>query len=254
MLGMRFTFHTERSRPWLTDGTADWLWSAAEQHGIPLMVLVPGSLDVLDRIAERHPGLRLTIDHVGLNRLTAGPNVFEDLPKVCALARRPNVAVKASGMPSLSKAPYPFPDLHDPIKRLVHWIDPPFADPNTPFRGWKVLSKALFELRAGRHAAAIAVLEPPLSDNVLHADVGSTIVRALALHRSGDPATARARPARGVDRLHRGASGVSAHITAAVPFPKRRSSARPLLRGAGASRRRPRRRHCGDDRSPASRR
>jgi predicted TIM-barrel fold metal-dependent hydrolase len=124
MLGMRFTFHTERSRPWLTDGTADWLWSAAEQHGIPLMVLVPGSLDVLDRIAERHPGLRLTIDHVGLNRLTAGPNVFEDLPKVCALARRPNVAVKASGMPSLSKAPYPFPDLHDPIKRLVDAFGP----------------------------------------------------------------------------------------------------------------------------------
>ena len=124
MLGMRFTFHTERTRPWLTDGTADWLWSAAEQHGIPLMVLVPGSLDVLDRIAERHPGLRLTIDHVGLNRLTAGPNVFEDLPKVCALARRPNVAVKASGMPSLSKDPYPFPDLHDAIKRLVDAFGP----------------------------------------------------------------------------------------------------------------------------------
>jgi predicted TIM-barrel fold metal-dependent hydrolase len=124
MLGMRFTFHTERSRPWLTDGTADWLWKAAEAHGIPLMVLVPGSLDLLDRIAERHPALRLTIDHVGLNRLTAGPSVFEDLPKVCALAKRPNVAVKASGMPSLSKESYPFADLHDPIKRLVDAYGP----------------------------------------------------------------------------------------------------------------------------------
>src|SRR5207253_10728192 len=30
MLGMRFTFHTDLMRPWLTDGTADWLWAAAE--------------------------------------------------------------------------------------------------------------------------------------------------------------------------------------------------------------------------------
>src|ERR1700716_2498545 len=35
MLGMRFTFHTDLMRPWLTDGTADWLWAAAEKHGIP---------------------------------------------------------------------------------------------------------------------------------------------------------------------------------------------------------------------------
>ncbi|MGH8703272.1 MAG: amidohydrolase family protein, partial [Burkholderiales bacterium] len=56
MLGMRFTFHTARYRPWLTDGTADWLWPACERAGIPLMVLMPSSLDVLDRIAAKHPG------------------------------------------------------------------------------------------------------------------------------------------------------------------------------------------------------
>jgi len=73
MLGMRFTFHTDLQRPWLTDGTADWLWPAAEKAGIPLMVLVPGSLDVLAKIAERHPGLRLTIDHVGCVASPRGP-------------------------------------------------------------------------------------------------------------------------------------------------------------------------------------
>src|SRR5881296_4634782 len=118
MLGMRFTFHTDVSRPWLTDGTADWLWAAAERAGIPLMVLVPGSLDALARIAERHPGLRLTIDHVGLRRFTKGPGVFEDLPKVCALAKYPNVAVKASGVPSLSAERYPFRDVQPFMKTL----------------------------------------------------------------------------------------------------------------------------------------
>jgi predicted TIM-barrel fold metal-dependent hydrolase len=123
MLGMRFTFHNEHNRHLLTDGSADWLWPAAERAGIPLMVLVPGSLDVLDRIAGRHPGLKLVIDHVGLNR-AKGPRVWEDLPAVCALAKHPNVALKASGMPSLSTESYPFRDLHPHIRTLVDAFGP----------------------------------------------------------------------------------------------------------------------------------
>jgi L-fuconolactonase len=124
MLGMRFTFHNEHNRHLLTDGSADWLWPEAERHGIPLMVLVPGSLDVLDRIAATHPGLKLVIDHCGLNIRARGPRVWDDLPAVCALARRPNVAVKASGMPSLSTEPYPFRDLHPHIRTLVDAFGP----------------------------------------------------------------------------------------------------------------------------------
>jgi len=124
MLGMRFTFHNEHNRHFLTDGSADWLWPAAEKAGIPLMVLVPGALDHLDRIASKHPGLRLVIDHVGLNIRQKAPKVFEDLPAVCALAKHPNIAVKASGMPSLSTQTYPFRDLHDAIKRLVDAFGP----------------------------------------------------------------------------------------------------------------------------------
>ena len=124
MLGMRFTFHTDLQRPWLTDGTADWLWPAAEKARVPLMVLVPGSLDVLGRIAERHPGLKLTIDHVGLRRITKGAGVFEDLPKVCALAKYSNVAVKASGVPSLSAEAYPFRDVHPCMRALFDAFGP----------------------------------------------------------------------------------------------------------------------------------
>jgi predicted TIM-barrel fold metal-dependent hydrolase len=124
MLGMRFTFHTDLQRPWLTDGTADWLWPVAERAGVPLMVLVPGSLDALGRIAARHPGLTLVIDHVGLKIREKAPQVFEDLRAVCALARHPNVAVKASGMPSLSSESYPFRDLHPHIRTLVDAFGP----------------------------------------------------------------------------------------------------------------------------------
>ena len=101
---------------------ADWLWPAAEKAGVPLMVLVPGALDHLDRIAGKHPGLKLVIDHVGLNVRGKGPKVFEDLPAVCALAKHPNVAVKASGMPSLSTEPLSVPR---PARRTsARWSTP----------------------------------------------------------------------------------------------------------------------------------
>ncbi len=124
MLGMRFTFHNEHYRHLLTDGSTDWLWPAAERHGIPLMVLMPGALDALDRIAGRHPGLKLVIDHAGISLREKAPKVFEDLPKVCALARHPNVAVKASGMPSWSNEAYPFRDVQAPIRTLVEAFGP----------------------------------------------------------------------------------------------------------------------------------
>ena len=79
MLGMRFTFHTDRQRPWLTDGTADWLWPAAERAGIPLMVLVPGSLDALRRIAERHPGSSSRSITSGIDRAATDRSPFADL-------------------------------------------------------------------------------------------------------------------------------------------------------------------------------
>ena len=124
MLGMRFTFHNEHTRHFLTDGTADWLWPAAERHAIPLMVLVPGTLEHIGRIAERHPALRLVIDHAGLQVHGQAPKVFEDLPAVCALAKHANVAVKASGVAALSVQPYPFRDLHDAVRRLFDAFGP----------------------------------------------------------------------------------------------------------------------------------
>ena len=76
MLGMRFTFHNEHNRHFLTDGSADWLWPAAERAGIPLWCWCPGALEHLDRIASAHPGLKLVIDHVGLT-VVARAAVFE---------------------------------------------------------------------------------------------------------------------------------------------------------------------------------
>ena len=123
MLGMRFTFHNPANLPPLLDGSADWIWPAAERAGVPLMVGMAGHLDLLDGIAARHPGLKLTIDHFGLDR-GRGARMWDDVPAVCALARHPNVAVKVSGAPSLSQEGYPFRDVHQGLRAIVEAFGP----------------------------------------------------------------------------------------------------------------------------------
>ncbi|MEO8541445.1 MAG: amidohydrolase family protein [bacterium] len=124
MLGMRFTFHNRFNRHLLSDGSADWLWPAAEAAGIPLMVLVPGQLDVLDRLAGRYPALKFVIDHVGVSLRPNDPSVWDDLPAVCALAKHPNIAVKATGIPHWSQEQYPFRDMHPHLEQLFQAFGP----------------------------------------------------------------------------------------------------------------------------------
>jgi len=124
MLGLRFTFHTDLQRPWLTDGTADWLWPAAQQAGLPLMVFVPGSVPALDGIAARHPELRLVIDHLALGGTKKDAAAFAELPQLLMLAKRPNVAVKASALPCYSSEAYPFRGLHTYIRQVYDAFGP----------------------------------------------------------------------------------------------------------------------------------
>ncbi len=124
MLGMRFTFHRPPQKAWLSDGTADWLWPAAERAGIPLMVLPPGSLSLIDGVAERHPGLKLIIDHLAIPSGSKDEAAFAHLPELLRLAKRPNIAVKASSLPSYSSESYPYRGLHDHIHRVVDAFGP----------------------------------------------------------------------------------------------------------------------------------
>ena len=67
MPGVRFTFHTPVLRQPLLDGKFDWVWGEMEKLGIPAMVLFHHEyMDLADKVAERYPGLRLILDHLGL--------------------------------------------------------------------------------------------------------------------------------------------------------------------------------------------
>ena len=52
------------------------------------------------------------------NEPPAPPELWADLPKVVDLAKRKNAVIKISGACTLSKQPYPFPDIWDPLKRI----------------------------------------------------------------------------------------------------------------------------------------
>ena len=48
----------------------------------------------------------------------APPQPWADLPKVLDLAKRQNAVIKVSGACTLSREPYPFPDIWDPLARV----------------------------------------------------------------------------------------------------------------------------------------
>src|SRR5215468_9380560 len=113
MVGVRVTFNTPQTLAWLSDGTADWFWPAAEKTGIAVMFLAVGEVARFARIAERHPQLTLIIDHMGLNsssRTNRVSDIAAAIDQAITLAKYPNVSVKLSGAVGNSIEPYPFSD------------------------------------------------------------------------------------------------------------------------------------------------
>lgn len=124
MRGIRLTFHLPLWAAWLTDGSLDWFWAAAEQAGVPQMIFVPGQAPAVGPIAARHPGLRLILDHLARRGDLKDDAAFADLDDVLALARYPNVAVKVSALPCYSSQPYPYPRLHKHLRRVYDAFGP----------------------------------------------------------------------------------------------------------------------------------
>jgi L-fuconolactonase len=106
--------------------TFDRAIAACEREGLPLFVYTL-DLSITAAIAERHPGLTVIVDHLGMPQpplaVPEDPR-FSSLPALLALARFPNVAVKVSGVPTLSREPYPFADLWPHLRQIVDAYGP----------------------------------------------------------------------------------------------------------------------------------
>ncbi|MDH3444154.1 MAG: amidohydrolase [Deltaproteobacteria bacterium] len=124
MLGIRMVFNQGATRQWLVDGTADWFWDAAERYDVPVMAFAPNDVPKLREIAERHPGLRMIIDHMGLSSSLRGKSLEPAVTELIKFARLKNVAVKVSALPCYIDEPYPFKTVHPLVRRVVDAFGP----------------------------------------------------------------------------------------------------------------------------------
>jgi L-fuconolactonase len=97
---------------------------AAVRHDFPVNVLCWDNLDAGTALVDRYPDTRFIIDHLGILQPRTPPEQTQwqpwaELPKVLELAKRPNVVIKVSGACTLSREPYPFPDIWDPLSRVL---------------------------------------------------------------------------------------------------------------------------------------
>jgi len=125
MVGVRVIFNNAQTIPWLSDGTADWFWGAAEKAALPVMCFAPGQTARFGPIAERYPRLQLILDHMGVTAAMLKDNKVEEaIGQTVSLAKYPNVSVKLSASPSISREPYPFRDVTVHIKRVFDAYGP----------------------------------------------------------------------------------------------------------------------------------
>ena len=117
-LRVRLTHGLERAAD---DPGLDVILHEAVRHNFPINLLSWGKLDVGTALIDRHPNVQFVLDHLGLlqpHDPPAPPEPWADLPKVLDLAKRPNAVIKVSGACTLSREPFPFPDIWDPLARV----------------------------------------------------------------------------------------------------------------------------------------
>src|ERR1700751_1063722 len=137
LMGLRWPFIAEAQQKWLFDGSLEWLWPAAEEEGLPIAMMGGLYVKKFREIAEAHtrlkmvagewgvhPRLKVVVDHCGLNRTGRDAEAFIHLDELLAMAKLPNVAIKATGAPHYSTQAYPFRNIQDGLHRIFDAFGP----------------------------------------------------------------------------------------------------------------------------------
>lgn len=114
-------------RPEFHAGQFEPLYVAAEKHNLPLFFSTHGHADVMASVAKAHPGLTMIIDHLGVSQSPVSPprpEPWDRLPGLLTLAEFPNVHVKFSGAPVLSREPYPHHDVWPYLHQIITAFGP----------------------------------------------------------------------------------------------------------------------------------
>jgi predicted TIM-barrel fold metal-dependent hydrolase len=109
--GIRFNLVSEPLPELLLDDKLDHFWNLLAERGtVALFHSHAGQLDLVGRLALRHPHLVILIDHLGRPDVAAGPD-SEGFVALLRLASLTNVSVKTPNSSFFSAAPPPHTDL-----------------------------------------------------------------------------------------------------------------------------------------------
>jgi predicted TIM-barrel fold metal-dependent hydrolase len=101
---------------------------AAEHQGMPIFFSASANAKALEPVAQKHPGLTMVLDHLGLPspppQGPAAPDLWAALPDVVALAKYPNVSLKFTGVTCLSEEAYPYQDLWPRLNPIIEAYGP----------------------------------------------------------------------------------------------------------------------------------
>jgi predicted TIM-barrel fold metal-dependent hydrolase len=96
--------------------------ATAARLSLPVNLHIAGRLDQGIELIRRNPDTQIIVDHLGLVQPHEPPVPAEpwaDLPAVLTLAAHENVALKITGACTLSREPYPYSDIWDPVCRMI---------------------------------------------------------------------------------------------------------------------------------------
>lgn len=117
MLAIRLSLNRGDIDGALAGALASGFFAEAQAHGVPLCIYAPGRYSLYESLADRFPGLRMTVDHAAME--TDNRPLPEAVAPLLALARHPGIAVKASALPCFVREPAPFPSVTEAVYRLV---------------------------------------------------------------------------------------------------------------------------------------
>lgn len=113
--GVRLTFYGAGLDDLREPDRLEPFWAAAEELGVRVAVFAPDALWSIVDVAERHPSLRLVIDHLGLGVYPGCEDPRKHQHALVRFAPFPQILVKISGAVEVSTEHYPFRDMHDVV-------------------------------------------------------------------------------------------------------------------------------------------
>jgi L-fuconolactonase len=96
--------------------------AAAARHSMVANILTWGRFDQSIGLIKRNPDTLMVIDHLGIFQPVVPPvpeAPWADLPRALEMAQFDNVRMKISGACVLSKEPYPYEDIWEPVLKIV---------------------------------------------------------------------------------------------------------------------------------------